>query len=446
MEDNSIEEISLKELIQTILNQKYLIISFTLASIIIAIAVSGYMLDNSKKAELIVSLNFEGIETHINPDGSEFNESQIVTPAILNEVIKDLKLENVSTSDILLLITLESIIPNEVEDLKKYTLEKEGTSYIYYPKDYILSVETNKGLNINEYKAKSIANEIVNQYIEEFQNKYIELQPIVYIENTFDMDVYDYADISSVFHKKVDELVLYNNRLKNLDNSFRSDKTGLSFNDLVEMSSLIDEVDLNKLDSMISGYKLTKDEEKLIVYYKYIVEQLEINKEEYSTQTAVTKEMLQAIEDTSAESLLGLTKAEEKTEAYFNKLILNTFNSNNSALTIQEQIAYYNDQISDLSSEEITVTKNIEYIKDKGENLINKINKNIGYWITITNMTSQEYYKLEYSRDIMKLSPPVMYKDNKFYLNIAIGAVLGIMIGIFFAFFKSYWKSEEVQV
>ena len=445
MSEERYDEISLKELIMTLINEGKLIVFITGVILFCTLLFTFYQSFESKSGKAIVSFNFSGISNHKNPDGTSFDPYQIATPFILSDVIDQLELEGqVSPNSIRSLVEMTPIIPKSITTKEDFLLEKEGETITYYPNEYILTVNSSRKKGIDAYLAQKIANQIVLSYKDYFTNEYILQKPIVNKLSTFNPDKYDYSDISMVIHSQLNEVKSFNNALSALDENFRSKRTGMTFYDIIQLLDNTDKVDLNKLDSMISSYKLTKDNTRLILYYEYLVEQLTYEKNKALSQKNVTKDMLENIEDSSNSILSTLSgTTNDSSNSYFNSLILRTANTGTNISNISERIDYYNNEITELKNGPYIVDYDKEAILAEAEALISTISDDINKWMELSKETSEEFYDQYLSNSFYALSPAVIDDSGRPLLNLAIGAVLGLMLGIFAAFFKAYWNSEK---
>ncbi len=446
MTDQSYDEISLKELIQTLINKRALIIGLTFLFLIMGLMYSLYQKRDGQSAQLILAFKFNGIENHLNPDGTKFDPYQVASPYVLNDVINTLDLEGkISPNEVRALIEVTPIIPEEVITKQEYFLEKEGSSFTYNPSEYILKVNAKASKNVSPEMAQKIANQIVASYRLYFTDTYLSQKPVVNKINSFNIESYDYADISMVLHSQLDEIKSFNTSLATVNPDFRSKRTGLTFSDINESLAVIDDIDMNRLDANISAYKLTKNKEKLILYYEYMVKQLEYQKSKYSAETLVTKDMLASIEDSNNKILDSLSGnvVGDAGESYFNSLIMKTASTGTSVSSIQQEIDYYNREISELKSDTYILNFDKNEITLDTENRIAYILAQLKDSIETTNLTANEFYDQYLSNAFYAMSPAEIYSDVKLPLNLAISAILGLMLGCFIAFFTAYWESER---
>lgn len=441
------EEISLKELILALIKHKWLIALVTVLAIFASLVGTMWLSGSSEVAKLIVSLKFESISENKNPDGTAFAPYQMATPYILSDVLTELKLENRYTANqVRALVNFEPLVPEEVQKKYEFALEKEGESIVFYPNEFILSVKSNKAIGVDGAMAAKIANQIVESYIDYFGENYAENLPITNQLAAFDVEAYDYSDVSQVLHQQMDEMIQYITRLSVIDPTFRSKHTGFSFVEILETISIIDEVELNRMDSLISSYKLTKDPTRLMIYYQYMIEQLKLERDKRATETATSKSTLASIENSSNKTLEALTgKLEEKDDktSYFNSLILKTASVGTTSAELSQDIKFYESELNDLKTGNFKTGESRATVENEVVKLIPQIKDNMNEWIQISNDTAQEFYDKKMSNAILPLSPAEVSDNVKLPLNLAIGAVLGLMLGMFGAFFIEYWKRAE---
>ncbi len=437
-------EISLKELIITLLRERKIIIAITSLVLLIAILFTVYQSQESKSARTIVSFNFKGIEEHKNPDESPFDPYQVATPYILNDVIKNLNMEGeISPNTVRSLVEMRPIIPKNILDQEKFLMEEKGETLTYYPNEYVLTVHTSRKYKVDSKLARKIADQIVISYRDYFNEEYILQKPVVNKFATFDATRYDYSDISMIIHEQLEELKAYDEALSKLDEDFRSKRTGLTFYEIVQLLNNTDRVDINKLDSMISAYKLTKDNSRLILYYEYLVEELTYEKNKATGQSEVAKEMLGTIEDSSKgimDSLSGET--EDVGDSYFNSLVLKAASTGESLSSIEEKISYYNNEIAELKSGEYVIDYDREAVIKETDQLIESIITDLNRWMQLGDETAEEFYDQYLSGSFYALSPAAIENTSRPVINLAVGVVAGLALGIFVALFKSYWENE----
>lgn len=403
------------------------------------------MSSQTEKAQLIITFNSSGMSSHKNPDGSSFDPYQIATPYILREVILALSLEeDITPNQIRSLVEMEPIIPKSVTERQVFSMEKNGEVLPYFPNEYVLTVKSNRGLGVNGGLAKKIANQIITTYADYYTNTYIVQKPVVNQLNAFDTSAYDYSDVSLVLHQQIDKLTSFNNQLAGLDNDFRSKRSGMTFHELTNLVGTTENVSLNRLDSMISAYKLTKDNERLILYYEYLIERLTYEKSKATGKETVTQSMLETVED-STMAVLKVTGNESVSnqDSYFGQLVLQSVSTGLEVNSINQQIDFYTNEVDQLRNGTYIINYDKEAVIQETEMLIQSIMLELNQWMELTTLTSEEFYDDYLSNSVYALSPAVESDDVQMGLNIVIAGILGLMLGCFEAFFRNYWNTSE---
>jgi succinoglycan biosynthesis transport protein ExoP len=441
------DEISLKELILTLLKHKKLIAAMTIIVVILTFVGSLWLSGNSQEAKLIVALKFESIAENRNPDGTTFDPYQMATPYILSDVISELKLEGrLTANQVRSLVNFEPLIPDEIRKKAKFALEKEGTSIVFYPNEFVLSVKSNKGYGVDGALAAKLANQIVESYINYFGENYADTLPITNQLSAFDASSYDYSDVSQVLHQQMTEMIKYLSVLAVADNNFRSKHTGFTFSEILQTVSIVDEVDLNRMDSLISSYKLTKDPARLMIYYTYMINQLQLERDKKAAETTTSRNTLSNIENSSnklLETLTGNLSDKQDKESYFNALILKTADIGTSSADLTQDINYYQAELNDLQTQKYNAGPGRVAAEANVKLLMPQITESMTQWIEVANETAKEFYDKKMSNAILPLSPAEISSKIKLSLNLAIGTILGLMLGMFVAFFIDYWKRAE---
>lgn len=446
MPNDTYDEISLRDLLDILLRHKKLILICTLLFTLFAAGLSLYQLQGGKSAQLIVSFNYDGISENKNPDGTAFDPYQIISPYILSDVIRELHLDGtLSTNTIRSLAEIQPIIPEEIQFMQSYAIENTGQALTYYPNEFMLSIRANVFKGVDAELSRRIANQIVNSYRDYFSNTYLSQETVPNKLVTFSADDYDYADISQVLHSQIDAIKNYAQAHNALSPDFRSKRTGMTFSDIYYALDILDEVEINRIDSMISAYKLTKNKEMLIIYYEYLIQQLEYQKAKYSAETTVSTAILNEMED-SGNALTGAIIGDSEStsaESYFSSLILRTADLGKDSSSIQQNIDFYKAEVNDLKSGNYVVAFNKESVTAKTDEMIQSVDTQLRSWIEITNDTADEFYDHYLSGAFYALSPAEVYSSVHMGLNLSVGIIMGLFVGIFLALFKSYWYREE---
>ncbi len=144
-QNNYEDEISLYDILSILWRRKGLI----LVSVFVCVAIAGLYLFLFNKTHAatstVISLNFKGIEKHINPDGSTFKKNQIIGPSVLSNIdqLNNKKADNINNSSDN--ISIEGVIPPSVaERLKKSPDET------FLPNKFTLTIKSGEASPLSE--------------------------------------------------------------------------------------------------------------------------------------------------------------------------------------------------------------------------------------------------------------------------------------------------------
>ena len=168
-EKMDVEEISLRELIEVLLKGKKVIALFLVVAILLSTVVSFYLRENNKMAKIIISLNFEGIESGLNPDGTKFDINVIKSPAVLLRALESLEMNelDITIDSIRRNLTITPIVPKQIANYIQSQIE-EGKEYTYFPNEFVITLNVDKTRGIKNSNVKELLDEIINSYAEYF--------------------------------------------------------------------------------------------------------------------------------------------------------------------------------------------------------------------------------------------------------------------------------------
>lgn len=458
--DNS-SEISLRQIIQAILNGKKIIAAVVIASLILAMVGNYINTPYKGVAKIMISLNFDGIEKGLDPAGQKFDIAKIKAPIVTSKVIQALNLDknNISADDLRQNITLQPVVPgdivNKIANLKEsVTKGKENVqtleNFVYYPTDYIISLSIPKKMNLSNAKAQEVLDQIVNSYSEYFYETYGDKSALANAVGKVDYSTYDYPEVSVIMNNQINILDSYLSKKVREAKDFRSTKTGLTFLDIQESVNVINQVDINKLDSIIANFRLTKNKANLISYYEYSIKKLELSKTKKEDEARVASDLLSKFQkDKNIVIVPGTSTSTDSTietaapNPMYDNLTQTVLDAGVAASNTSRDIEYYRNQIALYQAEDLIPADQKVMAEKEVNTLIDSITTKLDNWIALTNDTVSEYFETQYFNNaIVKLSPAEMTSANSNRtLYLAIALVIGLLLGIFAALFLEYWKN-----
>lgn len=461
--DNKGIEISLRDIIEVILKGKWLIALIVAISIILTSV--GFVLITPYKGtvSMMISFNFNGIEKGLDPYGNNFDISKIKSPVVLNKVVENLELSKyeISADDLRTNIDLTPIIPGDVtekikslEEAKKLNIE-DVQDYTYYPNKYTIKLNIPRSFKVGAVKEREILDELFKQYQEYFFNTYSDKSVLSNALGPIDYDNYDYPEMSDVIQNQINIIQNYlYTKNKELDaNNFRSKKTGLAFVDIIDSIGVLKKVDLQRIDSIIGSFNLTKDKDKLIKLYEYRIQRSQLESQKKKDEAKIYDDKVSKYQkDKNVLFVSGMgedanTVETSETSKYYDEMMDKSAVAGVDAQNAVHDAAYYQMQIDKLTNDTVEIHKK-QAAEKEVLSLLPDITKKLENWIALTNDTVQEYYDTQlYNSAITKLSPAESSGILKgIVLSLAIGLVAGLLLGLFVAFLREYWRRSEKKL
>ena len=362
---------------------------------------------SSVPAEAIVSFTYDGIEQGLDPKkAGTFDIETMKSPRVIEMALTEMGLDIENLEYIRSNISFGYIMPQEAyEKLKAYNsvMEKATSGSLsaaqamldvkYYPTKYeIFFNYGNAGFDKNT--GTEILNTIVDCYGDYFYQLYGFNEPLGASVAAVDSDSYDYPQQIELYRDSLRKVRSYLDELAKEDNTaFRSSITGYSFNDLSEYAKTVTSIDLDRISSYISVNNVTKDKNSALAYYGYRIEQLTLDKDEYSERlAALDASIAKYVKDSAtfigagAESING--NASIHSDQYDAMFRTKTTLEANLAQTVQD-IKFYESRREALKTDKTSSKANIEKVEADLEGLKTKVTD----IVDLTEKTADDYFK-----------------------------------------------------
>ena len=438
------EEISLREIIEVVLKRKVFIALVTVFCILLAGAGSYFVRAGSQVAEVYISLNFDGIGKGLNPDGTKFDSNRIKSPIVVQSALDALQLDStkISVDMIRRNLSIDPMVPNDIVS-KIEALREQGQDFTYYPNEFSVALKLPEG--VDKAIGGRILDAIVDAYSDYFYDVYSDKSVLSNSIGKLDYNEYDYPEISAVIRNQLSIMTNYLGSKVKESKDFRSKQTGLAFADIIDSLGVISSVDINRMDSIIGAYNLTKDKDKLITSYEYRIKQNDLEKSKSIDEAAQSKEMMKDYkrqENTLLIPGMGTADAETpqlpESTSYYDTLAQRATDAGVDATDRLHDNEYLTKEIEKLKTDTVEISQK-EAAEKEVLSLCDNIREKIQNWITLTNETAAEYYEVKLNKAIMRLSPVQVQSSVNLMLNVAVALVIGLILGIFIAFFREYW-------
>lgn len=438
------EEITLREILEAIWKGKWLIAIITIIALIVTGVGTFLLLPASKSVVAIIELNYPGIELGLNPDGTQFDISQLKSPYVIEHALQEIDMTNIGIKpdEVRRNIDITPIIPSDVAQ-RAETLIKQGNEYIYYPSEYKITYKVNKAFSYNQ--GISLVETIISEYQEYFYTLYSDVKTIENTIGNLDYSTYDYPDIVQVMTIQIQGVQEFLDEKTSEDGNFRSSETGYNFADLNRSFDIIKTVDTSKLESLVNTNTLTKNRIKLIKDYEYKVKRMELDQAKKNSEAEEARRLMDQFKKEDFVLIPDGSGSElrtENTQSYYNTLAETAIKASIEATDLQHEINYYKKEIERLVS--MTEAINVQLIEE-ADQLIDATKTKLKELIKTTNDTIEDYYSYKYSRSIRQIAPAEMVSSINIFMNMGIALVIGLLIGIITVFIRHYWRMTETE-
>ena len=440
------DEIDIIEILQILVDGKKIIAVFAALCILISCFASLAIGSMNKKVSMIISINFTGIEKGLNPDGSKFSAIDIISPDIIANALQNISLsDKIDVSKVRSGVSVKPIVPTNIVDIVKAQRER-GNDYIYNPNQFEISL---KNSVIKEGNSSQVLDAIVDAYTAVVNEKYSNRTAIGNIVKKVNYDEYDYPEITMITRDQMSIIRSYLNEKISEAPYFKSSSTGMTFQDINKSLDVLDKVDLNRMNSLIMGYNVSKDINKLVTSYQYRIKTDELEKRKSEAEQKVVKEMLNSYKRPNNTLLISGSETQMQTsddkESYYDTLMQRATDAGVRAVDKANDILYYTDEINALWQSKVPADTRKKAEEDV-KVMIKSIQTKMNNWIDIVEKASKDYYDVKYARNIVKISPVSADSDVNLKKNITMGAMAGVFIGAFYVLFKKYWMESKKRL
>jgi capsular polysaccharide biosynthesis protein len=450
------EEISIKELVLMVLNQKRLIFIITAIITLLAIIFAVVMKAPVTTTTTRIVLDFDSLSEGNNPDDTVFTFDQVISPSIIKSVIETNNLTSkINMTDLRKMIRVTPYIPYEITQL--YEQKAAGTyteEVIFYPTEYILSINTDWLSSINEKDAAVILESIISTYRTQFLDKYGKDVYFGNVSITDDLASYDYDEALQVIKSDLEHLK-ENADLKSEEAPNFRGINGLTFRELSDAVSLVLEVDYSRAEALTNMNNLTKDEQKLIKRYEFLIKNAELEYQKALAENTSVKAILATIDkpesiiidDTelsSEEELLTKLLGAASGDDYYNGLVKQATESGELAANYLADKLYYQQEVAKFTNG-LVQADDLAWAKKEVETDISLMHEFIVSTFNTFNVLNKDYRETSINDSIkITLQPSASRSIKTFVLLPIVGVILGLMFGCFIALMKEYWTAEPV--
>jgi hypothetical protein len=460
------DEIELIDIFRVLWKRKMLI--FFLMTAITVTSLVFLLIKYPKKivTRSVISLNFDGIQKGVNPDGTVFDKNQIISPLVMNnamnKVCKSFPLiDDKLRQEIIYNSYVDDIIPDRIK-MKIEEAQKKGEVYQYVSNEYTIVNELPSGTLFTQEIGNKIVEEIISAYTELFFKKYGE-EPLAVIDisDTF-LENNDYGEVIHALRTYAERLVGRLNTRTNETGFFKSKHSDETFTSLKDKLSILMDIHISRLAAVISIQQTTKNSAKLIQQYKYKINEISKEKEKFERKAKETYKLLQEFIKPGNSSIkknidneYGMSGSNLvidssfienlKKESSISYLLKEYLAADIASINQEVEIDYYNDKIKMINAniketmqviDKPYIEKELKYIKDKIIEISN-----------IADIINKEYLTLKYQHavTVQRLPETNLEREKNIKLFALLACMASFFCAVFFAFFVEYISSHSIK-
>ncbi len=437
----------------------YLLLAMITLGIFIAmiwVGVEHFFFRNSYVRGLI-SFNYEGIESGLDPNGAAFDPFMLKSPAVLEPALDSIGKSANYLSALRDNLDIQAVQPADVVEritVIKQMAESDPSNYEklldvnYYPSQYVVYLYYDG--TFTQKEMTSLLNAVFESYREYFFATYADSSVVSVMTNLLNSDDYDYSATMELMETQIDVMQSYIKSKKEEAPEFRSTSTGMSFEDIASSLDFIESVDIARINSYIQNRSLTKNRNQLIEYYQYLIDHTEDELGEEKLKLQNVTEALEGYEKDPVIVVGGQEQAVELTgkNEYYDTLIANKLEISANIANLNTKLNRYITMRDDCYNlGENPTSKEFEY----ADKAISELKEKILEMIGIIESTTAEYYDTSKYVDAFQVVVPAQYKAGGGIWSILkkIGTVSGglvllvILIWAFDGFSTEAKKSSQ---
>lgn len=254
-----------------------------------------------------VVFSFPGFEKGEYPDKSKFFPDDLRSPEIIAEALqrKGLEATDDMQAKVRASLGIVGIIPDSVVKERDKQRAAGLTPRVYIPDEYVLTLTLPRRFAMDVQQRQNLLNEIVSIYREKFIRNYIELPTDMgnAFESLADADYYDYELVLS---RESQNIASFLTEMAETARSFRSQRTNLSFNDLIRQNQLFTQIRLNEVLGLIRRDGLSRNRDMALLKMDYYLQILSDQELSASEEEKVVRDLLRQAQDREQRFALGV--------------------------------------------------------------------------------------------------------------------------------------------
>ena len=282
--------LSVLDLLKYFFKWKWFIAAFTALCFVL---MSLYINDNQTySSKVIIRYNDGCISEGRTLDGSVFDPNEIKAPAVILNVLKELGYENKKIDSVREHISISSVTPTTVDNLKT-AKEKLGEEYQFYPNTFVVTYKGNSSFE----STRDILSSVIANYFKYYSEKYLYLASLNEVDYNVNKKDFDYIEQIEQIQDNLDQTITALGTYAKDSSNYRSPTTGLTFDDLLKDFERINEYSVSYIFSRIFEGHVTRNKELLIDKYSERIEENERDMENLNYKATLAEDRMAAYVD-----------------------------------------------------------------------------------------------------------------------------------------------------
>lgn len=266
------------------------IISFTLTIFVLMLVANTLFL--SKEQTMILRCNYPEAAKGLYPDGTWFDIFAIKSETVLNDVIENHNITDMTTGELRDRVAVFAINDEDIIS-RTVAANTEGKDFYYITNEYTVTYNQKNKFAKNE--AYDMLQYISEAYSDNFFANYTEKNTVLNFEvGDIELDKLEYVEIGEWFTKEIESMQQFITARANENGSYRATSTDQTFINIQKMLQNFKNTTLEKYIGFVSQSGLAKNKEEYIHKLNYKIDLLERGK---SKQQAAHDFRIKAIQE-----------------------------------------------------------------------------------------------------------------------------------------------------
>jgi len=281
-----------------------------LACLGMAVAAAGFVASGPFKNAITttrVIFSFPGFERGEYPDRSKFSPDDLRSPEIIAEALRQEGIEATeeTQSKIRGALSIEGIIPDSVVKERDKQRAAGQEPRVYIPDEYSLTLSLPRMFAATAQQREQTLNAIVSIYRAKFTRTYVAL-PLEMGKAFESLAGADYYDYDLVLTRESQNIATFLSDMSDKARAFRSQRTNLSFSDLIKQNQLFTQIRLNEVLGLIRRDGLSRDRNLALVKMDYYLRTLSDRELQAVEEEKVVQNLLHQVQEREQRYALGV--------------------------------------------------------------------------------------------------------------------------------------------